>query len=471
MKKLLYAFAALLLYMVYGLYLAQYDVRILPEELVPEPPRGFFDYRGVTNVHTQLSSGSGDVPTVIAAALTAGLDFLSVTDLNQFDKPNSLAGYHGNLLVTMDGEYSYLNSRLLNIFAGTAHHLQGVGRSQVLFADLLSQPERDPSTGLLILAHPFKGRYRWTGEYPPGLDGIEIINLKDVWQGAWENNKILFLFSLFVLPFNEKLALLRMFRTPEEELRIYDELNRGRHTVALAGADADSKMVIGSSKLRFPSYETLFSLVRNHVLLKSELTGDPKGDLAKLSFALRAGQSYMSLDILGNPKGFNATMHQPSGQVLPLGSRLKFDEGLTLNVDLPQRPKVPFDVIVYRDGERTLTSNAKNTIFKVQAPGVYRVLVRVIPTLPLPDGKKWIPWIYTNSFYVDPSSSSTTPGGVGTRKTKPSRGGSWHASRSSAAKPRISAMSSSISERAGKGPRLSTTITRQVVQLPMPPHE
>ena len=402
MKKLFYLTGVVLVYVIYGLYLARYDVRILPDELVSEPPKGFFDYRGITNVHTQLSSGSGDLPTVIAAASDAGLDFLSVTDLNQFDKPRNLAGYHGNLLVSVDGEYSYLNSRLLNIFAKTTRHLQGVGRSQPLFADLLSQSERDPAAGLLILAHPLKGPYRWNGAYPPGLDGVEIVNLKDVWQSSWENNKILFLFSLFVLPFNERLALLRMFRPPEEELRIYDELNRGRHAVALAGADADSKMVIGGSKLRFPSYETLFSLVRNHVLLKSELTGEPKGDLGKLSAALRAGQSYLSLDVLGNPKGFNAIVRPPQGTVFPLGSTLAFREGLTLEVDLPQTPKVPFDVIVYRDGERTKTSNQRHTVYQITAPGAYRVMVRVIPTLPLPDGKKWIPWIYTNSFYVSP---------------------------------------------------------------------
>ena len=110
MKKFTVLTGLTFLYLIYGLYLAQYDVRILPEELVAENPKGFLDYKGVTNVHTRLSTGSGEVTEVIAAAQAAGLDFISFTDLNVFDKPMSLAGYHSNLLVMMDGEYSYVNA-------------------------------------------------------------------------------------------------------------------------------------------------------------------------------------------------------------------------------------------------------------------------------------------------------------------------------------------------------------------------
>lgn len=406
-------------YLIYGLYLASYDVRIFPEDLVPDSPRGFFDYKGVTNVHTQMSSGSGDFSQVIDAAQESNLDFLSITDLNVYDKPNSLAGYHGHLLVMMDGEYSYLNSRLLNIGATTARHLQGVGRSQVLFADLLSQKEKDKDVGLLILAHPTKPKYGWTGEYPVGLDGIEVINLKNVWQEAWTQSKPSFLLSLLILPFNEKLALLRLFKNPEEELRLWDSLNGQRKVVGIAGADAEAKLAVGGSFLRFPTYQTLFSLVRNHVLVKSELTGNAIGDVEKIAQGFRQGQLYMSLDILGNPKGFNAIVKRGGGATIPIGARLPFEKGLSLEVQLPQKPKVPFDVVIYKDGERMMTSNSQTTQYFINGPGVYRVMIRVIPTLPLPDGKKWIPWIYTNPFYIEDSGSKLS----GIRTTIPLAGG------------------------------------------------
>lgn len=408
MKKFIVLTGLIFFYLIFGIYLAQYDVKILSEDLVPENPHGFLDYRGITNVR------SGELTEVIASAQAAGLDYLSITDLNVFDKPTSQAGYHSNLLVMMDGEYSYLNSRLLNIGATTSRHLQGVGRSQVLFADLLSQKHKDPDLGILILARPTNSRYRWTGEYPPGLDGIELINLKDVWQESWLHKRWSFLWSLFVYPFHEKLALLRLFETPEEETTLWDELAEKHRMIGIAGAGAEEKM-------RFPTYETLFSLVRDHVLLRSEFTGNTASDLEKLASAIRQGQFYMSLDILGNPKGFNALVHTKSGQIFTMGSEIKFEPGLTLEVTLPQKPKVPFDTVIYRNGERMMTSNSQVTRYFVNSPGVYRVLVRVIPTLPLPDGKKWIPWIYTNMFYIHSKVDSKVSG---IRTTMPFTGGS-----------------------------------------------
>lgn len=420
MKVFLTLTGLIFVYVIYGLYLAQYNVAILHEDLKAESPRGYFDYKGVTNVHTNMSSGSGDVTRVIADAQTAGLDFLSITDLNVYDKPSSLAGYHSNLLVMLDGEYSYLNSRLLNIGATTSRHLQGVGRSQVMFADLLSQAKKDDDVGLLFLAHPLKPRYKWTGDYPPGLDGIEIINLKNVWQDAWNSKKFSFIVSLTMYLFNEKLALLRLFEEPDEELALWDKLSLERPITGIAGADAEAKLMVGGTFLKFPTYVTLFSLVRNHVLLKSELTGNATNDVEKLATAFRHGQFYMSLDILGNPKGFNALIRNKQNQSFPMGSRLEFEDGMVLDVTLPQKPDAPFDVVIYRNGERMMTSNSQTTQYYLTGPGVYRVMVRVIPTLPLPDGKKWIPWIYTNPFYLAEKSASPLSG---KRSTKPSTGG------------------------------------------------
>lgn len=422
MRKLLVATALIFFYLIYGLYIANYDVRVFKEDLVAEPPRGYFDYRGVTNVHTNMSSGSGDITGVISAAQAAGLDWLSLTDLNVFDKPSSLAGYHSNLLVMMDGEYSYLNSRLLNVGVSTSRHLQGVGRSQVLFADLLSQPKKDADVGMLILAHPLKPKFGWSGAIPPGLDGLEVINLKNVWQESWNKNRFSFLMSLIVYPFHEQLALLRLFEAPDEELRMWDQLSQTRPAIGIAGADAEAKLVVGgaNSFLRFPTYETLFSLVRNHILLRSELTGNATTDFEKISGALRQGQFYMSLDILGNPKGFNAILKPKHGQVTMMGGSTTYEEGMQLEVTLPQKPDVPFDTVIYKNGERMMTSNSQVTNYFLNGPGVYRVMVRVIPTMPIPDGKKWIPWIYTNPFYVRPSSSKVS----GIRNTNPSTGGS-----------------------------------------------
>lgn len=97
-----------------------------------------------------------------------------------------------------------------------------------------------------------------------------------------------------------------------------------------------------------------------------------------------------------------------NGEEYLLGAKLNFREGLKLQVSLPQKPSVPFDAIIFKNGERMLTSNAQVTQFFIHSPGVYRVMVRVIPTFPIPDGKKWIPWIYTNPIYILPEGTRTT---------------------------------------------------------------
>jgi len=401
MKGLYVAIGLVFFYLVYGLFLSQYDLRIIPKELTADHPPGFHDYKGVTNIHSTLSSGSGDIMSIITAAQNSDLDFISFTDLNIFDKPKQFEGLHGNLLVFVDGEYSYLNSRLLNYFSKTDRHLQGVGRSQVLFADLLSQKKRDEDIGIFVLAHPFKPKYKWTGEYPIGLDGIEIINLKSMWQRAWLETKASFFWSLLIYPFNERLALIRLFQSPEEEMNLWDQLTQKRKIIGIAGADAEAKIWIGYEHyLSFPSYESLFRLVRNHVLLRSELTGNAMNDSEKISHALRNGQFYMSLDILAEPKGFNAYLESAEGEISPIGAEVPFKKDMKLVVTLPHKPQSPFDVMIYRNGDRMMISNSQRTDLFIHEPGVYRVMVRVIPTFPLPDGKKWVPWIITNPFYV-----------------------------------------------------------------------
>lgn len=389
------------IYLIYGLFLSRFELRIIPVELVSNNPKGFYDYKGVVNVHSNLSTGSGDFDQIIRSAQRADLDFIFITDLNDFDPPNHLEGYHNKLLVFIDGEYSYLNSRLLNLDAVSADHLRGLGRSQVLFADLLSQKGRNSESGMFILSHPFKPGYKWSGDYPIGLDGLEIINLKSIWQQAWLNSKASFLWTLLVFPFNDRLALMRLFHDPLKEITLWDQLSSRHPLIGIAGSDAESKVRITSDTfLKFPSYETLFSLVSNHILLKSELTGQTQGDRKKITQALRKGQFYMSLDTLANPRGFNAVIQDREGKIHGMGSTLPWQKGHELIVTLPRKPNAPFDVVIYKDGEEMMISTSQETRLTLHEPGVYRVKVRVIPTFPLPDGKKWVPWIYTNPFYI-----------------------------------------------------------------------
>ena len=402
MKWFNFVILPLFCFVFYGAYLFQYNLKIVPQELVSDHPKGFYDYKGVLNIHTRDPSGNGSYREVIRAAQSAGLDFVSITDLNVFEPSSFSEAYYDNVLVFVDGEYSYLNSRLINLFATSRDHLQGVGRSQVFFNDLLNTNPKPRDAGMLLLAHPFKEGYSWSGDYPDGLDGIEIVNLKQIWQRAWLNHKLSFFWSLLIYPFNDRLAFIRLVQDQGNEISLLDQLSRIKHRVGISGADAEAKFLFGEVPwLRFPSYETLFSISTNHVLLRSELTGNEKSDREKISNAIRSGSFYVSFDLLANPKGFNAVIRSPNGKTFSMGSQIKWEEGMAMEIDLPHKPNVPFDVDIYKDGELMVVSNSQKTIFKLSGPGVYRVRVRVIPTFPLPDGKRWVPWIYANPFFLN----------------------------------------------------------------------
>lgn len=401
MKKLVIFSGVVLVLIFYGLILSQWNLSVLPLELAPKNPIGYYDYQGVTHVHTQYSTGSRSIEEIIKVAQEEKLDFIFFTDLNQEKKPQHLEGYHDNLYVFVDGEYSYLDSHLLNLDSNDPKELSSPGRSQVFLADQLTNPKRSKELGVFILAHPFKPHYQWKGEYPIGLDGIEVINLKTIWQKSWLDHKASFFWTLFLYPFNSRLSLIRLFDMPKEELKLWDQLNKNRKTLGFAGTDAEAKLRISQTEtIEFPSYGTLLGLIRNHLLLPSELTGNTQSDRKKIASAIRRGQFYMSLDSLANPKGFLSTIERNSGLPLLMGSETHYEPGMILKTILPQKPQVPFNVIYYRNGEKIWVSHSLVTSMALPGPGVYRVMVRVIPTLPLPDGKKWIPWIFTNPFWV-----------------------------------------------------------------------
>ena len=401
MKRNTFVITLLLIIFSYGLFLNRYSITITEDKLVSEHPAGFYDYRGVVNVHSDKSTGSGSVGEIITAAKEGGLDFLIFTELNQFESTPQKPNYSGRLLVSYDNEYSYRKSRILNVMGSGEATFSNTAEAQLVLSDLVNKPEVSSDEGLFIVAHPLRPKYSWEGNIPPGIHGMEIINLKAIWQNAWLNRRVSFFWTLFTYLFNERLALMRLIEEPEDVIRYWDSQNNQRPVLAFAGTDAESKLKVSRNFFfSFPSYETLLTLASNHILLRSELTGNASDDHKKISEALRSGSFYLSLDTLADPKGFNVTIEDKNGTVHAMGSHLEFSKDMELVVRIPQKPKVPFDVLIYRNGERIFTSNSLETRWVIHESGTYRVKVRVIPTFPLPDGKKWIPWIYSNSFYV-----------------------------------------------------------------------
>lgn len=390
-----------MVYFLYGFYLSSYTVNVLPPQIQRQHPFPYFDYKGVTNVYSNLSLGSGDYKEIVEDAKSANLDFIFITDLNIFDTMTLPEGYHGTLLVLFAGKYSYLDSRLL--FYGLTNKLAGdsLGNIQVDITDKLSQMASLNESSSFVLTHPFLKGFSWSGEYPVGLDGIELINFKRIQQRHFEDNKLDSFFSLAMYPFNPELGFIRLFDDPNDEITLFDELQKKRPINAHLGLEATAKAIpFTGSTIHFPSYETLFGLGSMHLLLRSELTGKIQSDKGKILKAIKAGEFYISLDVMGNPKGFNAVIKEKEDTYL-MGSKIKFRKGLSLSYQIPQ-PKTPFEIVIFKDGQNIqAVKESTQGSFTIAEKGVYRILVKLKLNLPLPMKPRWVPWIYTNSFYIE----------------------------------------------------------------------
>ncbi len=389
-------------YFIYGFYISQNEIRITPSGHRLVNPPTYYDYRGVTNVRTDLSNGSSSPLEVINDANTVGLDYLMLTDINSIKTNNQIDGYHNGLLVFNEGEYSFLDSRLIFVSSQNSKLPTDPSLTNVFFTDLLSQNGADNHDSLLVLAHPFNPKAAWIGPYPTGLDGIEILNPRAISQSAWLSSKLSTFWSLLIYPFNPQYAFLRLFQEPRKETALWDQLNVDQTLAGYSGIDAAARAIPFSNYLiKFPSYQKSMEIMSNHVLLKTELTGHSTKYRQKILVALKNRNFYFSLDILGDPKGFFASV-KDRDQIHPMGKKLKFNRGMKLVVHLPFRPTSYFEIVVFKNGGRYAASNDEQLTTDIKGPGVYRVVVRVSASFPFPEGKRWLSWIYSNPFFITP---------------------------------------------------------------------
>lgn len=384
-------------YFFYGFYISLWNSSVIPLELKPQNLLGHYDYRGGINIQSERARGLSSPLEIIEEARKANLDFIIITDS---DRSNNYNGYHDDLIVFDESELPFLDSRMLFLSSDPQKEFHKDDETSIFLTDLLSQKYNPTSNQMLILAHPFNPLPTWTGPYPSGLDGLEIINPKSISKKAWGYSKLGVIWSFVTYPFNPELAFLRLFREPLEELALWDKLLSERPTWGFGGADANARAIpVANYLMKFPSYQMSLGITSNHILLTSELTGNYEKDRNKIYTALKRGQFYVSLDLLGNPKGFQAQLEEKD-KVYPMGSEVKLSKNQKITAKIPIEPKYFYEIVLYKNGEREMISNNPYLEYYVKSAGVYRIQVRVSPSLPFPDGKKWISWIYTNPFFI-----------------------------------------------------------------------
>lgn len=344
------------------------------------PEDGFTRVGGVVHVHTTLSDGGGTPEETIAAARSAGLGFLVLTDHNNLDAKR-FEGYHDGVLVVVGTEIST-----------TAGHIVALGLRDPLYR--FSGDPQDAlddvydARGAAFAAHPLNPRddFRWTGWDLLGPWGMELVNGDSQWRDAgW--GRLLSTAALYGL--NARYALLGSLTPPTTALQRWDALLARRDTPGIAGADAHSRLPVTRRRsLRFPSYASIYALAQNHVLLDRPLSGNVDVDVAAVASGLGRGRAYVGLDALAPAGGFfflgeEGERRVTMGDTVPAGSALRFRAGGRLPASA--------EVVLLKDGAR-LAEGKGGVEAAASGSGVYRVEVR-IPGWP-------VPWILSNPIYL-----------------------------------------------------------------------
>jgi hypothetical protein len=333
------------------------------------PADGLTRVPGVVHVHTTLSDGSGTPDDVVRAARAAGAKFVVITDHNNVDV-RSFEGYHDGVLVIAGSEISTTNGHLLGLgLDDPAYRFSG--NSHDALEDI-----RDLG-GFTVAAHPLSPRndLQFTGWDLPGSWGVEVVNGDSEWRTArWRSLLTPVLYGL-----NRRYALLQLLNDAEPELARWDQLLADRDVTAVAGTDAHGGIL---------SYESLFGLVRNYVLLAAPLGERFEDDRRAVLEAIAHGRSYIGVDALADAGEFFFSAETP-GRRWSMGETLAPAAGLRLKAGgrVPHGSRI--DLV--RDGH-VIAGTLDALDVEATGAGVYRAEVHI-------QGAR-VPWILSNPIYV-----------------------------------------------------------------------
>jgi hypothetical protein len=404
------------------------DVDALKKQRVEVSPRpGLTDYRCILHAHAEDSAHTGGtLPEMLADAKRAGVHAILLSD--HYRPPADF----------IDGRWRGLKEGVLFVPGAEVRGFLAYPERSILKRMDLATPDFVSTVtagdGLLFLSHVEERK-----DHPvDGLTGLEVYNRH--WDAKRDKVSLLALAGMLTDP--KRLAVLEksLQDYPDEVLAfqcdyptVYlDKWDEGTRLKRLTGVaandchhnqvflvkmvdadtvrigtnvDADDKMQKVTAGLRpairemtrghkagdvlarldFDPYFRSFRNVSTHILA-------PKLDEPGIRTALKAGQTYVAHDWMGDPTGFQFEAVDTAGKpVAGLGDEVKRAEGLRLAARLP----LPALVRLLRHGREVARAEGKAAFeYPVAEPGAYRLEA----WLKL-DGE-WRPWVLSNPVYV-----------------------------------------------------------------------
>jgi hypothetical protein len=361
------------------------------------PARG--ERVGVLHVHTNASCGSGSLPEIIADARAADLSFLTVTDHNITMAQAAVAAADPPDFAVIDGEEISTSSGHFLALGLDDTWPRGSGHDA---RTLMASTRRAHAVN--FIAHPFGLRERWGDWGVTDYDGIEIFNDDAIWR---KNKVVDIAIAALMYPVNPRLALLRLARTPQENFTQWDQLLEQRRVAGICGSDAHANIIVGQHSIaRFPSYLSVFSLARQHVLLGDQPGLDPDHAGADVILnAIQSGNSFCAVDALYPADGFTQTVTQSNVTAGP-GNSIEWRPGEVLHIQAPAGPEHPL-IRVLRDGQEIAQQETRSLELPLPGPGRYRTEA-YLRQPGLTGWRRWTLWVFANPVYVTASRTPTS---------------------------------------------------------------
>jgi hypothetical protein len=254
---------------------------------------------GAFHVHSTISDGAGDAPTIASAAARAGLQFVILTDHGDGTRAPAPPRYVGGVLVLEGVEISTAAGHYVALDLPATPYPLG-GAPEAVAEDV------HRFGGFGVAAHPDspKPELAWTTDGTVPVDGFEWLNVDSEWRRFSRARLGLALAGYAIRPGP---AMTSLLHRPEMALTRWDALTARRPVVALAGHDAHggigrtaedgSRSAIGG----VPSYEATFRAFSTHAILEAPWSGDAGADARSLLHVVRSGRVYTVIDGVASP--------------------------------------------------------------------------------------------------------------------------------------------------------------------------
>ena len=280
--------AGILLLAAYIAAVASYTLPAYEAAAPPRPdPYGQYQYRGAVHVHTSHSpDAEGSVSDAVVSARNNELDFLVITDHNVLAAKKD-EGYKDGLVLLVGAEISTEHGHFLSL--GLTDELSEGGRRGSDYFHAASQ-----NGGFNVVSHPFAGSHPFRKIDAGGYDGIEIMNLKEMFEEAAKFPYLSLALAAIAYPVSPRYALYLLYRRPDEAIAFLDRTLGERPVTILCGADAHGT----------PDNTLLLGQFVNHVFVPERMNGRFDHDAGLVMDAIRNGRVFVAADGIARADGF-----------------------------------------------------------------------------------------------------------------------------------------------------------------------